>query len=135
MRSTERLIRQLVNARVSAIHEEQRAGLKAVRDEHGLDETPKPVQSAVRRLKALEKEERALKAVVEKAGYRSYSIRGKTLSRNNAGAEKQAITNRCEARIAKIEGLRTEAVIDTIGTTPEQARAALTTFRSAILKA
>jgi predicted nucleic acid-binding Zn-ribbon protein len=134
MRSVERLIRQLTNARISVVHDEQRKALKQVRGEHALTEAPAPVRAAVLRLRKLAVEKRQLEKTVEAAGYRSYHIEG-NLTRSTADAEKRAIDGKAEARIRRIESLRSEALIDTIGTTAEESKAALMAFRAAILKA
>lgn len=133
MRSVERLIRQLKNARITVVNDEQKTALRKVLDHHALKDTPKAVQAAFVRMKKLTAEEAELKRVIEGAGYRTYQS-GNAVYRNNAESEKGVIRTRAEGRIKRIEALCAEALIDTIGTTPEQSKDALVTFRAAILK-
>jgi hypothetical protein len=133
MRSVERLIRQLANARMDTVRVELRTALKNVPDSHTLAEVPAPVRAAVLKLRKMRAEERVLTKVIEAAGYHTYHL-DRDLSRTNSQNEKRTIESKSQNRIGKIEALRAEALIDTIGTTPEQAKQALVNFRAAILK-
>jgi ATP-dependent protease HslVU (ClpYQ) ATPase subunit len=133
VRSVERLIRQLANARISIVHDEQRAAIKKVPAEHKLSEVPAPVRRAVNRLKKIAAEKAGLESVIERAGYRHYHLETK-LYRNDVDQKRRAIDTAAESRIQRIEALRAEALVDTIGVTPEQGKGALVAFRAAILK-
>lgn len=136
MRSVERLIRQLTNARISVVRDEQRRDLKGVKESIPLADAPVELRRAVKRLKAIDAEKAKLLALIRRNRFRDYMHdleRGK-LYRTDSGQETAAINRRGDERVARIEALRAEALIDTIGTTPEQAKAALVAFRAAIVK-
>ena len=125
MTSVDKLIRTLCRARQDALKAEQRRlQFRTVRQTVPLTELPKRVRTAFQQLGPLTRQAERLRKLVTDAGYESSLPRNGQVSRSYAvvSAERRAHEQLIEERLKRIEELKAEALVASLGKTPTQAR-------------
>ena len=136
MTEVERLIRALAKGREAQTFEEERDDMKRIPESVSLDKAPKAVQSAYKRLRAAQVEEKAAKAVIEKAGFYGTFYGGPitSLRYSDVRERQETVKQRHAARRERITKLRTEAAVEALGKTPKEAGDILCGLRAALVK-
>ena len=130
MTQAERLIRNVCEARRQQVLDEQRQAIKGVPEYLPLRMAPVAVRRAVRAYHAAEQRKREAEKVVAAAGFESgyylgHSRRGRDLKLSNVDTRKREINAAQAKRLERIQQLKTNATIASLGKTAIEARAVL----------
>lgn len=126
MTQVERLIRNLCEERRLGILEGEREAIRQVPDAVSWNLLPMWVRAAVREYRKLEKRQKGVQERVRRAGFQSHSLYvGKPLALVNHPQRQTAVREKYNLRRAKIQKLRTDATIASLGKTAVEAQGIL----------
>lgn len=133
MSSNERYVRMLVRQRQVQITEHEKDALRAIPDKTPWRDLPPAVQAAVRRLRAIDREERHLKKVLDQRGFSTYNPQvGKSLVNKNTDAVKARVRSAIRAREQRLLSAQNAVLIDVLGGTPKESQTILRKFAATL---